>query len=276
MNYESAYIILDFANPISIIELSWVLIALSFHFWILLRVLLGRNSVPSFSKHFALISATAVVWLSFILTRFFLQHRSFIVLECWIGLLLTLVLCLQHIELLKQVPHLSMYLSNLKKYQILVVLAHFLTTIPCYIWPLGFESNSIMTQVPFSYQLSMVLYGIWLGIVLISNSICTTIAIKGILKIWKPVLIEPEAAVDYEYKSFNVMVVLGSLAFFDALALFGYTVSWLNTNLEPFERSALETISSSVIASHLALNSVANDNYRNHLVLIQRTDISQQ
>ena len=149
MNYDSAYIILDFANPVSIIELSWVLIALSIHFWIIFRTLLGKNSVQSLSNHFAFISATSVVWLSFILTRLFLQHRSFIVLEYWIGLLLTLVLCLQHLELLKQVPHLSIYLNNVKKYQILVVLLHFLTTIPRYIWPLGFESNSVMTTVPF-------------------------------------------------------------------------------------------------------------------------------
>ena len=96
------------------------------------------------------------------------------------------------------------------------------------------------------------------------------------MKIWKPVLIESETAVDYGCKSINVIVVVCSLAFFDALALIGYTVSWLNTNLEPFEKLALETISSTVIGIHLALNSVVNNKYRNHLLLNQRLDNSQQ
>jgi hypothetical protein len=140
---------MDFASPLIIVLLLWLITAILFNIWAVMRALSGWLINPIITKQVIVASSMAVIWLSFFITRFFWSHRSFVIIQTWVAFPLTLLMCLQHIELLKLFVSLSEYwtASKCRLYQKIIVVTHFLITIPCYLWPWGFENNAIMTAV---------------------------------------------------------------------------------------------------------------------------------
>jgi hypothetical protein len=91
----------------------------------------------------------AIVWTSILIVQFFWSHRAFTVLTNWVGFPLTLVICLQHIELLKMFVCLSEYWTTqkCKKYQVVMIVLHILITIPAYVWVWGYENDVFVSNV---------------------------------------------------------------------------------------------------------------------------------
>ena len=140
---------LDFTNPVVDLVLLWLFGACLFNLWGIQKAVTGQLINKTITRQVIIACSLAIVWTSFLIIPFFWLHRVFVVLLVWTGFPLTLIIGLQHIELLKMFVSLSECWTTEKcrKYQLVMVVLHVALTIPCYLWPLGFENNKFMTSV---------------------------------------------------------------------------------------------------------------------------------
>ena len=141
----------DFTNPLFVLMIIWLLAACIFNMIVIYRAQRGWLINTKITRQVTFACALAICWTSFLLIQMFVLHRAFTILVSWTGYPLTLIICLQHIELLKMFVSLSDYWTDNKcrLYQIAMVVMHIVITIPSYIWPFGFENNVAIT---FVYQ----------------------------------------------------------------------------------------------------------------------------
>ena len=94
----------------------------------------------------------------------------------------------------------------------------------------------------------------WVTIVLLSDNYCTFTSINLVWKHLKELKRPSENTKAVQTKIYtNVVTLMVAHVCFDLLALVGYAVSQFATDLAPFDRSAIGTVSSSMCAFHVAM-----------------------
>ena len=149
------YINTDFSDPYQPTLFAWMIIACLFNITVIVRSLGGWLINRRITKQVVVASSLAIVWVLMFLIRFFVDHRAISIIVAWAGYPLTLLIALQHIELLKLFVTLSDFWTDKKcrLFQFAVIVAHFVITFPGYIVPLGLESSATWSQV-FKIKLS--------------------------------------------------------------------------------------------------------------------------
>lgn len=135
----------DFTDPLKSVLFVWMSISCIFNLAIIIRSLQGWLINSRITKQVIVASSLAIVWVSMFLIEFFVQHRAFSIIVAWSGYPLTLLIALQHIELLKLFVSLSDFWTDRKCriVQLAMIIAHILITFPGYIWPLGLEKDPL-------------------------------------------------------------------------------------------------------------------------------------
>lgn len=141
----------DYSNPLVVFVLIWEIITLLFNIGIVVRAKTGWLINPTITKQVMAASLLAAVWVVILMIQFFVQHRVLTVLLTWTGYPLTLLVALQHIELLKLFVTLSDFWTDKKcrVFQLVMIISHIIINVPGYIWPFGFEKSKLMTSVIF-------------------------------------------------------------------------------------------------------------------------------
>ena len=133
----------DFTDPYKSIGFVWEITSIIFNAYIIYRAAQGWLIKPRITKQVVYASSLAIFWILINLIQFFIQHRTLSILNAWTGYPLTLLVGLQHIELLKLFVSLSDFWTErkCKIFQLILVVFHLVITSPEYIWPLGLENN---------------------------------------------------------------------------------------------------------------------------------------
>lgn len=141
-----------FQDPLISIAFTWELVAIAFNLFIIGRSLTGWILNRTATRQVIFACSLAVIWLSICITQFFVQHRALSLLNNWTGYPLTLLVGLQHIELLKLFVSLSNYWTEKKCriLQICLICIHIIICLPEYIWPFGLENNATVREVIMS------------------------------------------------------------------------------------------------------------------------------
>ena len=140
---------LDLRNPYICTTFVWMILTMIFNGLIVVSALNGWLINPKITRQVVIASSLAVVWIGIYLSKFFATHRSFQILIVWTGYPLTLMIALQHVELLKLFVILSNFWTQKKCriFQVIVIGIHVILTWPQYIIWLAFENNATIAMV---------------------------------------------------------------------------------------------------------------------------------
>ena len=152
----------NFLDPLVLIPFLWMTLCLLVNFGVALDALTGWLISPKITKLVLSTCSLCVCWMiMYILQSYIITNRPITVIATWLGLALTLLTALQHVELLKLFSCLSDYWT-IKKciiYQKVLCAVHILFASGCYAWPVGLETNAIATQVQkYLLDLRILLY----------------------------------------------------------------------------------------------------------------------
>ena len=183
LNYDvPVYQKYDLREPLILIPFITMILGCALNLGIVLYALTGWLINERITKLVVLGNSLAGCWLIvFCVQSFYVVNRPVMVVLMWLGYSGSLVVGLQHIELLKMFVCLSDYWTAEKCiiYQRAWLTIELILISPSIIWPLGLESNPAAT--------ALTLYGSFTatGLSLISNNFCAIIAIN---LMWKHVL----------------------------------------------------------------------------------------
>ena len=250
----------DFSEPLVVFPLVWMVLGCAINFTVVLYVSKGWLINPKLTKQVIVACSVAFCWLIvYIIQSFFIMHRSVMVLAVWMGQLLTLMVSLQHVELLKLFVCLSEYwtLDKCTNYQRALCVGHFVILFGGYIWPLGLETNKTATMVKEINKVND--YGniAWGTIVVVSNHFC---AILSIHLMWSHIKEPKKRQVGQQQlpmkRYTNAMILIICHAFFDILALITFAISKtvpFNTPRDAQLNFMYSRVSLSIIAFHVAM-----------------------
>ena len=139
----------DFTDPYQVCLFIWMSLSILANSVVIIKSSIGWLINPRITRQVIVASSVAIVWISMFLIQFFIQHRAISIIVAWTGTPLTLLIALQHIELLKLFVSLSDFwtVKKCQIYQIGMIILHVIINIPGYIWPLGLEGGILITQV---------------------------------------------------------------------------------------------------------------------------------
>ena len=139
----------DFTDPYQVCLFVWMSLSCAFNIAVITKASRGWLINKRITMQVIVASSVAIIWISMFLIQFFVQHRAISIITTWTGTPLTLLIALQHIELLKLFVTLSDFwtVRKCQIFQIAIIVTHVFITVPNYIWPLGMEGGILITQV---------------------------------------------------------------------------------------------------------------------------------
>ena len=248
------YEIPNFSDPYKTIAFLWELLSIAFNSVIIYRALNGWLINPRITRQVVFASSLATVWILICLTQFFIQHRVLSILNNWTGYPLTLLVVLQHIELLKLFVSLSDYWTDRKCriFQYSMMGTHVALTFPEYIWPFGLENDRTIREVTFNNKLAEYCAIPWVGILIIVDNICAIVSIR---LMWKHLLSlrgrenkTGEVPTDRYYK---VVVWIAAHASLDIVSLILFSVARTAPGIGEREQMLLDYLTTPVVAYHV-------------------------
>lgn len=140
-----------FSEPYISGEFVWMLVACAFNGIVIIKAFNGWLISPKITKQVIIASTMGILWVFCAMIQIFVQHRALFLIANWTFYLMSLLIVLQHVELLKMFSILSAFWTDAKcrNLQIIIVASHFIIVVPEYIWPFGLERNSFIMEVSF-------------------------------------------------------------------------------------------------------------------------------
>ena len=245
---------LDLNEPYIWGALAVMLASISFNATIAIRASLGWLINPRITKQVTVACSLAAIWMSFYVSRIFAWHRSFSILIAWTGYPLTLMIVLQHIELLKLFVSLSDFWTARKCriFQLIASVLHVLICLPQYIYPFGLENNATMNRI------CDILTIVWVSVVVIFDNFCAATSIQ---LMWRHLNEAPASSTTTEgppklipkKRYYKVVAWMVSHAFLDVFAVILYALSGDLPQLQvnPNRKFFLYIFSTTIAAFHV-------------------------
>ena len=142
-----SYIHTNWADPYEMILFIWMLLSCIFNAVVIAKSLNGWLINPKITRQVVVASSVSIIWILMFLIQFFVKQRAISIIGIWTGQVLTLLITLQHLELLKLFVVISDFwtIRKCRNLQQVMVILHVLVCFPTYIWPLGLENDAIWT-----------------------------------------------------------------------------------------------------------------------------------
>ena len=241
----------DFSDPLVLFPFIWMLLALLVNVGVALDALSGRLINPRITKQVVIGCAFGACWMIvYIVQSYVVTHRVVMIMAVWMGLILGLIIALQHVELLKLFVCLSDYWTVEKCiiYQKCWIGFHFTVTMACYIWPLGLETNSTATLIYYAGTLAQTIVGT------ISNYSCAFISIN---LMWKHLKDSKRRNGNRRLpmaRYWKAIIMILIHAFFDILAIVALVISTRATStvIDYQLNYMLSRLSLTMLAFHVA------------------------
>ena len=174
------YINPSMSDSLIIAGIVWISLSIIFTLVIIGRTLTGWLINPRITKQVLIASFLALINASASMAMVFLEHRSTYIISNWTFYLMTLMIVLQHVELLKLFVSLSDYwtVRKCRILQIGITIAHILICFPEYIWPLGLETNWFLREVMSANKWARYCPIPWVMILILTDNACSWISIR--------------------------------------------------------------------------------------------------
>ena len=142
------YVQKDYNDPYVITLLVWMAGSIICNLLVIIQTLNGWLINQRITRHVLIGSSVAVIWIGMFIVQYFVLQRAITIIITFTGRPLTLLVVLQHIELLTMFVSISDFWTERKcaAFQLIVLVLHLLN-IPGYIIPFGLEKVEVLQQV---------------------------------------------------------------------------------------------------------------------------------